>query len=1189
MNSTDVAHLKALLDEHRASARTLEEQRAKFGSGEEPLELLTKISNVANDIRRTKTRLRALGVEVKWSTFDPPVDVEPFPAVVLSAYPLPIASSASQFNSATDDTRRFMALDRVAVDVIKYLAALFIGQARVDRPEQYSLPASLRWIGNPDLRDWTQSLLDLGLLYQQSQLRSGWRLNGLLEACTRTLLGQPAIATAANSLRRSSGAEPVDGVSVVEFLSLFAQHREARWGDQPGRYPTEDMFNAMDTLLPAFRALLGELEALRRYPLVYVERADANHHHVNLRMARLMGQVTEDLPPAEQPPLVIGRPDAERIRRGRCYVAAADGRPQIDLHPFFVMYRWELYELERHEDFAEYRSCVRGTRFRPSSEARTYYATWLDQQPPDAQQQVEMPPLLDDEGWHEGIRLEPFDEVREALPLSWLSPGGREAVELALGEALRIGRWWLGVEFLLMALSRQDRDSFVQILKELRVAPSTLRGALRGLVGVIPGSDWQHHDPLALGSGALASMTIADPAHPPGVKTPGRPPAPVVTPRMASILRDAKSMAGAKQIRPEHLLLACVRHWNTPALQLLLTYVEGAGWARDEFARQLVRATGLRSDDATPASSPAEDHDAVRPTPGISLLARYGRDLVDAARMNQLEPAEGDSAKRAINQIARTLLQLETNNPLIVGDPGVGKTAIVEGFAWELASRSTATTASKRIIQLSLPALMAGTSHRGELEERLERILEEVRIAKGALIVFLDEIHTALGSDPNLTPIANMLKPALGRGEFPCIGTTTVPEYRKHLERDPALARRFAPIWVDEPSASEATDVVLAVARRRLAVHHGVTFTREVVTSAVDLSVRHLWETRLPAKAIRVLDSAAAAVVMNGSLSGFARNARATESRQVTEEAVIDAVSALANIPAELVGRSDERRIRELQPRLAARVKGQDEAVEEVCRIIRRSLAGLAAAERPRAVLFFFGPTGVGKTALALALAEAIFDTEHALLRLDMSEFMEKHQVARLVGAPPGYVGSDEEGQLTGHLHRRPYSLVLLDEMEKAHPDVQHVLLQLFDSGRITDAHGRPADARNTVFIMTANADPRTAHFTAEFMNRLDAVIRFRPLDASAMDAVLQLELDRIVGKFQTKGISIVSVSNMARAYILGSSANPSEGARGMRRTVERLILDPLTEQLISGELAPDAEVSIDFSGGKLEFLARGG
>jgi ATP-dependent Clp protease ATP-binding subunit ClpC len=803
--------------------------------------------------------------------------------------------------------------------------------------------------------------------------------------------------------------------------------------------------------------------------------------------------------------------------------------------------------------------------------------------------------------------------------LTWLGSEGREALEIALGESLRIGRFWLGVEFLLMGLSKQSNGVFPNMLREMGIDPGEFRGAFRGMAGIVSKQDWRQQDVAALGAEALPRLRVIKPDLLRQHFEPSREQVPVITPRMLAILEKAAELSGEGQIGHAHLLAAAVfRHHRSLAVQLFFSLASEAGWSPEQVLTRLAALVNTDPEEwikdlpklpgALPPR-PGRPGRGPRPGPrGGSVVAELGRDLTAEAQAGKLHPAEGECARRAMAQMGRILLQREANNPILVGDPGVGKTAVVEGFAWRLAGGGKGAVkplAGRRVVELSANALTAGTKYRGQLEERLQQLLAEVKAADGQIIVFIDEIHSILEGG-STSGLADAIKPALSRGEFPCIGATTVAEYRQHIEKDAALARRFTPVWLEEPGIEEAIEIAKKVAigveadgeeveKGRLAVHHGVTFAPEAVEAAVRLSARHLHDERLPGKAIKLLDQAASGLIIGGSLSGEPDDRSVVVSGTVTVDDVLEIVADRTNIPIEQLGKTDKQRLLELEGRLKARIIGQDAAIAQVVRVVKRAGAGLADPRRPQGVFMFAGPTGVGKTELALALTEALFDREDAVFRLDMSEFLEKHQVARLTGAPPGYVGYEAEGQLTGHLRRRPYSVVLLDEMEKAHPDVQHLFLQLFDNGRLRDAQGRLADGRNALFVMTTNLGAKEAlgfvnvvssyqeklkaaideHFTLEFINRIDRIVYFDPLDEEALLAIFDREFTPFQARLHDeKGIT-VHVAEDVKGQIVRQVAVEMLGARPLRRMIEDRIIAPIIDKLLAGAYEPGAQVTI--------------
>ncbi|MEO0561854.1 MAG: ATP-dependent Clp protease ATP-binding subunit, partial [Chloroflexota bacterium] len=594
-------------------------------------------------------------------------------------------------------------------------------------------------------------------------------------------------------------------------------------------------------------------------------------------------------------------------------------------------------------------------------------------------------------------------------------------------------------------------------------------------------------------------------------------------------------------------------------------------------------------------SDDSEDSDRPAPTP---LLDKYGRDLIEAARNGRIGSAV--ARDKEIRAVARTLSRSKKNNPLLLGDAGVGKTAVVEGLAYAIHSgKAPQSLLEKRIVEIEIGTLVAGTSLRGQFEERLLGIVNEVNRA-GNVILFIDEIHTIVGAgdtiDSNLDA-ANILKPALARGDLNCIGATTHEEYQKAIAADPALERRFRTIDIDEPT-TDSTMMILEGQRMRLESHHDVTLPEETLRAAVDLSVRYLPDRRLPDKAIDLLDEACTRVVIRTNMSdqpGTDGDDGMEDIGRVRPTDVANVLSDWTGIPVSDMTQEDKERLADLDQLLKERVKGQDEAVEALAAIIKSSRAGLGDPNRPVGVFLFLGPSGVGKTELAATLADTLFGSEDAMLRLDMSEFHDSHTVARLIGAPPGYRDSKRGGQLTDGLRRRPYSVVLLDEVEKAAPEVFDIFLQVFDEGRVSDANGRPVDARHAVFIMTSNIGTQEANkqigfgnlsreskqdyasylgqfFRPEFLNRLDEILTFNALTEDTLSAILDLQLAEVHERLNQQGV-MLHLTDEARAVILREGYDPDNGARPLRRTIERLIVRPLSDKLLRSEFAPGDRV----------------
>lgn len=604
---------------------------------------------------------------------------------------------------------------------------------------------------------------------------------------------------------------------------------------------------------------------------------------------------------------------------------------------------------------------------------------------------------------------------------------------------------------------------------------------------------------------------------------------------------------------------------------------------------------------------------------GTPFLDRYGRDLTHEAREGKLGPFIG--RRDELLQVIQTLARRSKNNPVLVGEAGVGKTAIVEALAIRVAEgKDPEILSGKRIIELSMGTLVAGTKYRGEFEDRLTRLLAEVQ-AHPEVILFIDEIHTMVGAgraEGVTTDAANLMKPALSRGEIRCIGATTIAEYRQYIESDAALERRFEKVIVKEPGRQETVEILQGI-RPRWEEHHHVRITDRALEAAVDLSIRFDGDHHLPDKAIDLADKAGARTrIPRLSMSPDMRVTGGTASSlKVTELTIAQVLSEKVGVPLEVItgyleGMSRSR-LMDLESSLKKRIVGQNEAIERVCQRLVLAHAGLKQRRGPLAVFLFLGPTGIGKTELARSVAAFLFGSETEMIRLDMSEYMEEHSVAKLIGSPPGYIGHEEEGQLTGKLRTSPYSVVLLDEIEKAHPRIFDLFLQVFDEGRLTDSKGRTADAKNAIFIMTSNIAPdrsqkqvgfgaqdaeeeetATLHevkrrFRAEFLNRIDEQIVLRSLDEGDVRKILQPILEEIRETLQKQHNVTLMVTEEAERFLAQAGYSPAYGARELRRTVERLLQVPLSQMILDGKAKAGTQWQVVCAGEGLAMILLGG
>ena len=678
-----------------------------------------------------------------------------------------------------------------------------------------------------------------------------------------------------------------------------------------------------------------------------------------------------------------------------------------------------------------------------------------------------------------------------------------------------------------------------------------------------------------------------------GSGSPGRPEQ-GLTPRARQAVEQAAQEARQLQqgyIGTEHLLLGLLRQNDCGAAASL----REAGADLNDIYTDIMAVFG------NPGSNNRSQTGTARGTvrrADTKMLDQYSRDLTEMAAAGRIDPVvgRGNEIRRAIQILSRR----SKNNPVLVGEPGVGKTAVAEGLALCVSrGQAPAELRDKRIVSLDIPALLAGTKYRGDFEERVKSVLRDVKRA-GDVILFIDELHTIIGagSAEGAIDAANILKPALGRGEVQIIGATTPEEYRRHIEKDAALERRFQPVKVTEPGREQTLEMLQSL-RPALEKHHGVSLDEEALTAAYELSVRYINDRFLPDKAIDLLDEAAAAVHVEGG------------RRPVTAADVAQVVSLWTEIPLSSLDESESQRLQGLEEQLKQRIIGQDEAVSAVARAIRRSRVGLKDPRRPVGSFLFLGPTGVGKTELCRALAATVYGDENAMIRLDMSEYMEKHSVSRLIGSPPGYVGYEDGGQLTEKVRRKPWSVVLFDEIEKAHEDVWSILLQIMDDGHLTDATGRRVDFSNTVIVMTSNIGAKTitenrpalgfadsqrrdeedmnqkvmaelrATFRPEFLNRVDETIVFHRLSDEHLCAITQTLLEQVKQRFQALGITLLVPEDTA-CWLASQGRDDKFGARPLRRTVQHCIEDAAAEQLLEGKIGPGDRVAAAVCGNRV-------
>ena len=805
----------------------------------------------------------------------------------------------------------------------------------------------------------------------------------------------------------------------------------------------------------------------------------------------------------------------------------------------------------------------------------------------------------------------------------------KKVMNLARQEAQRFNHEYLGTEHILLGLVQEGSGVAANVLRQMSIDLSKIRSEVEKLVKTGP---------------SMVTM--------------GQLP---FTPRAKKVLElsmEEASNLGHNYIGTEHLLLGLIKENEGIAAKVLTNLNVKLEEVREEVLEFLgAEATDEEEDEAT-AENPVAGSGSKSKTPALDA---FGRDLTELAKEGKLDSVIGRA--REIERVIQILSRRTKNNPVLLGEPGVGKTAIVEGLAQQIiANEIPDLLRNKRIVVLDLALMVAGTKYRGQFEERIKAVMTEVRRVKD-VVLFIDELHTLVGAGgaEGAIDASNVLKPALSRGEIQCIGATTLDEYRKHIEKDGALERRFQSVNVEPPSPDEAFEILKGL-RDRYEAHHRVTYTDEALKQAVELSTRYINNRFLPDKAIDVMDEAGARVRLKNTVSPpkvheltsqideldrakeravsgqeFEKAAklrdeayqmrkqreelhndwRAEQAEKesmgtVDEEIIAETVSKMTGIPLTRLEKAEAERLLQMEEELGRAVIHQDPAIKAIARSVRRSRSGLKDPRRPMGSFLFLGPSGVGKTYLCKQLAKFMFGDEDAVITMDMSEYMEKHNASRLVGAPPGYVGYEEGGQLTEKVRRRPYSVVLLDEIEKAHPDVFNMLLQIMEEGRLTDSFGRHIDFRNVILILTSNLGSHLMkagatlgfatgqqersdeergkklesdimfeverHFRPEFLNRLDEVLIFNPLTKDDIKRIVHLQLKEVTDRVEVQGLK-VAVEDGALEFLMTKGFHEDYGARPMRRAIERYIEDPMAESLLRGEFVEGLSIRVFLTG----------
>ncbi|MDN5319441.1 ATP-dependent Clp protease ATP-binding subunit [Thermovirga lienii] len=806
---------------------------------------------------------------------------------------------------------------------------------------------------------------------------------------------------------------------------------------------------------------------------------------------------------------------------------------------------------------------------------------------------------------------------------------GKRVIQLAHKEALKMGHDVIGTEHILLGLLAEGEGIAARVLMSFGVELDDVRTRIEQVVG--RGEPKAKPIDLPLSPRAKRVLDLA--------------------------MREARNM-GVNYVGTEHMLLGLISEGEGIASQILQSLGLDLQKVRAEVKTVLTNVEQGEEGEYREGGELQQKGAGRSRTPTLDQL---GIDLTEMAQRGELDPVVGRT--KEIQRLIQILSRRKKNNPVLIGDPGVGKTAIVEGLAQKVISGDVPEVLKgKRVVQLNVGNLVAGTKYRGEFEERMRKLVKELRESKD-VVLFIDEIHTIVGAGgaEGAVDAANILKPSLARGEFQVIGATTLDEYRKHIEKDPALERRFQPVQVDEPSVEDSIKILEGL-RDRYEAHHRAKITDEALVAAAKLSERYITERFLPDKAIDLIDEAAARARLNTmelpedikqlerELEALRKEKEAAVASQefekaahirdrerqlskqieikrqewqvrrnneepvVDEEQIAQIVSEWTGIPVQQLTEEESARLLRMEEEIHKRMVNQCDAVNAVARAIRRARSGLKDPKRPIGSFLFLGPTGVGKTELARSLAEFLFGSEDAMVRFDMSEYMERHEVAKLIGAPPGYVGYEEGGKLTEALRRRPYSVVLFDEIEKAHPDVFNILLQILEDGRLTDGQGHTVDFRNSVIVMTSNVGAqdlmktRSLGFSAsteetfdlnkmkgsimealrktfrpEFLNRVDDIIIFKPLGRDELLQILDIMLQEVATRLKEQGVEIM-VPEETKVFLLEQGYDPKYGARPLRRTLQRMVEDKMADMLLEGKISKGSKVEIVVVNGELEF-----